>query len=146
MLVYQEGKTLARVGVMGEATAVQDAPILRKCLRDGRDGREQYLAALQVRGVVQQRYWCPFVVVIAAVVVPSGTYFVILCFSRQCASMRTTFALSVCRGRSVRNPPALRPQGQVCSRSLASHCCVGTPRVRVLGDALSSFGLFQILP
>lgn len=49
MLVYQEGKTLARVGVMGEESVVQDAPILRKCLRDGRDGREQYLAALQVR-------------------------------------------------------------------------------------------------
>lgn len=48
MLVYKEGKTLARVGVMGEAAAVEDAPILRKSLRDGRDGREQYLAALQV--------------------------------------------------------------------------------------------------
>lgn len=48
MLVYQEGKTLARVGVMGESPTIEDAPILRKCLRDGRDGREQYLAALQV--------------------------------------------------------------------------------------------------
>lgn len=48
MLVYKEGKTLARVGVMGESATVKDAPILRKCLRDGRDGREQYLAALQV--------------------------------------------------------------------------------------------------
>lgn len=48
MLVYQGGKTLARVGVMGESPTMRDAPILRKCLRDGRDGREQYLAALQV--------------------------------------------------------------------------------------------------
>lgn len=48
MLVYHEGKTLARVGVMGESSTVKDAPILRKCIRDGRDGREQYLAALQV--------------------------------------------------------------------------------------------------
>lgn len=47
VLVYSGGKTLARVGVMGESAAVQDAPILKKCVRDGRDGREQYLAALQ---------------------------------------------------------------------------------------------------
>lgn len=33
---------------MGESRVVQDAPILNKCVRDGRDGREQYLAALQV--------------------------------------------------------------------------------------------------
>lgn len=48
MLVYRGGKTLARVGVMGESAAIQDAPILKRCVRDGRDGREQYLAALQV--------------------------------------------------------------------------------------------------
>lgn len=48
MLVYQDGKTLARVGVMGESADIRDAPILRKCIREGRDGREQYLAALQV--------------------------------------------------------------------------------------------------
>lgn len=48
MLVYQDGKTLARVGVMGESADIRDAPILRKCISEGRDGREQYLAALQV--------------------------------------------------------------------------------------------------
>ncbi|CAM9607802.1 unnamed protein product [Ectocarpus sp. 4 AP-2014] len=47
MLVYQDGKTLARVGVMGESADIRDAPILRKCIIEGRDGREQYLAALQ---------------------------------------------------------------------------------------------------
>ncbi|CAB1116895.1 unnamed protein product [Ectocarpus sp. CCAP 1310/34] len=47
MLVYQDGKTLARVGVMGESADIRDAPILRKCIGEGRDGREQYLAALQ---------------------------------------------------------------------------------------------------
>lgn len=48
VLVYRDGKTLARVGVMGESAVIKDAPILRKCFRDGLDGREQYLAALQV--------------------------------------------------------------------------------------------------
>eukprot|EP00904_Undaria_pinnatifida_P004085 jgi/Undpi1/13678/HiC_scaffold_9.g03332.m1 len=47
VLVYRDGKTLARVGVMGESAVIKDAPILRKCFRDGLDGREQYLAALQ---------------------------------------------------------------------------------------------------
>lgn len=48
MLVYKGGETLARVGVMGESPVMKDAPILGKCFSDGRDGREQYLAALQV--------------------------------------------------------------------------------------------------
>lgn len=71
VLVYRDGKTLARVGVMGESAAIQDAPILRKCVRDGRDGREQYLAALQVislfpyRGLVRNPY--PYVVQLVTV-------------------------------------------------------------------------------
>lgn len=48
MVVYRDGKTLARVGVMGESPVVQDAQIMKKCIREGRNGREQYLAALQV--------------------------------------------------------------------------------------------------
>lgn len=55
MLVYRGGKTLARVGVMGESAAIQDAPILKRCVRDGRDGREQYLAALQVNSLLPCR-------------------------------------------------------------------------------------------
>lgn len=34
---------------MGEASVVrEDTPILKKCVREGQYGREQYLAALQV--------------------------------------------------------------------------------------------------
>ena len=40
---------------MGESAAIQDAPILKRCVRDGRDGREQYLAALQVSKIFSCR-------------------------------------------------------------------------------------------
>ena len=48
VLVFSGGQTLARVGVMGRSPVVRDAPILRACVQDGRGGREQYLADLQV--------------------------------------------------------------------------------------------------
>lgn len=48
VLVYSGGQTLARVGVMGRSPVVRDAPILKACVQDGRGGREQYLADLQV--------------------------------------------------------------------------------------------------
>ncbi|CAM9191009.1 unnamed protein product [Ascophyllum nodosum] len=47
VLVYRDGKTLARVGVMGSSRVVRDAPILKSCVEGGRRGREQYLADLQ---------------------------------------------------------------------------------------------------
>lgn len=48
MLVYRQGEILARVGIMGESPIIEEAPILKKSLEGGGDGRELYLPALQV--------------------------------------------------------------------------------------------------
>lgn len=48
VVVYRGGQALARVGVVGESPVVQDAPILQRCIREGKYGRELYLPALQV--------------------------------------------------------------------------------------------------
>ncbi|CAM9304957.1 unnamed protein product [Choristocarpus tenellus] len=48
VLVYRGGETLCRVGVMGPKPVIKSAPILEKSMREGFDGRELYLPALQV--------------------------------------------------------------------------------------------------
>ncbi|CAM9313730.1 unnamed protein product [Chrysoparadoxa australica] len=61
VVVQMKGKTVAKYGVMGEASQVDpEAPILAKCLREGVDGKEIYLPALQnLPGRVEFEYLPP---------------------------------------------------------------------------------------
>ncbi|CAM9446182.1 unnamed protein product [Discosporangium mesarthrocarpum] len=48
VLLYREGRTLCRLGVMGPQPVMKSGPTLEKSMREGFDGRELYLPALQV--------------------------------------------------------------------------------------------------
>lgn len=154
MLVYQEGKTLARIGVMGEASAVQDAPILRKCLRDGRDGREQYLAALQVTHFLNthlgpsgmQRLCFRHDMLLLSLVVPPDTVFggrVLLQFALL--SRKTTdkpWFCRVCAANealicNIMHTCALVPQTKMCSQFLRCAIPTGLAYLRVVVSLLS---------